>query len=121
MNYILFELLNAVSFKCVHPDIIKIEKLIDDNIGQKITLGMVADQVHLSKEYVAYLFKKNVGMTVIDYVNERKMLLAKDMIGTQDRALREIAAELGFENYGYFSRLFKKHFNTSPQDFKLNK
>lgn len=120
LNYILYELLNTVELKSNDPQVIKIERFIDDNIFGRITLDMIAQHVHLSKEYVAYLFKKHMGITVIDYVNEKKMILAKNMIQTGEMSLKDVAENLGYENYGYFSRLFKKHFNTSPISFKKN-
>ncbi len=120
LNYILFEIFDALSFEGDHPDVIRIEKFIGENITKKITLQMIADYVHLSKEYVACLFKKNVGKTVIEYVNERKMLLAKNMIQTGEMSLNNVAQNLGYENYSYFSRLFSKHFNTSPTCFKYS-
>ena len=118
LNYILFELFDAVYLESNHTEVIKIEKFIEENITQKITLTMLSDHVHLSKEYIAYIFKKNVGKTVIEYVNEKKMMFAKYMIQEGMLSLRDIAENLGYENYGYFSRVFKKHFNTSPIEFK---
>ena len=118
LNYIIFELIDSVSLKSNHPDVVKIEKFIDENIYKKITLNMISQEVHLSMEYVSYLFKKNVGKTVIEYVNEKKMLLAKNIIQTEGLSLKELAESLGYENYGYFSRIFKKHFNTSPMQYK---
>ena len=118
LNYILFELLDTVSLQSNHTEVIKIEKFIDENITQKITMAMLSNHVHLSREYIAYIFKKNVGKTVIEYVNERKMMLAKHMIQEEMLSLRDIAENLGYEHYGYFSRVFKKHFNTSPIEFK---
>ena len=118
LNYILFEILDAVSLQTNHTEIIKIEKFIEAHITQRITLGMISDHMHLSREYVAHIFKKHVGKTVIEYVNERKMMLAKAMIQSGELSLQDVAQSLGFENYGYFSRAFKKHFNTSPIEFK---
>jgi AraC-like DNA-binding protein len=46
------------------------------------------------------------------------MLVAKSMIQAGDLPLQNIAEHLGFENYSYFSRVFKKHFNISPAGFK---
>ena len=87
-------------------------------MGERITLSMISEHVHLSREYVAYIFKRETGKTVIEYINERKMLLAKDMIQNGNLTLGEVAERLGFENYGYFSRCFKKHFNTSPKSYQ---
>ena len=118
LNYILYELLDAVSLQSNHSEVIKIEKYIDENITKKITLEMLSNHVHLSKEYIAYIFKKNVGKTVIEYVNERKMMYAKYMIQEGTLSLQDVAKNLGYENYSYFSKVFKKQFNTSPVNFK---
>ena len=118
LNYILLELLDVIALESNNSHVMEIIKFIDENISKQITLGMISNHVHLSREYVAAIFKKELGKTVIDYTNERKMLLAKSMILSGERSLGDIAASLGFENYSYFSRLFKKSFDLSPARFK---
>ena len=118
LNYILYEILDAVSLQTNRTEILKIEKFIEENITQKITLGMIGNHMHLSREYVSYIFKKHVGKTVIEFVNERKMMLAKSIIRSGELSMQDVAKNLGFENYGYFSRTFQKHFHISPIDFK---
>ena len=56
LNYILFELFDAVSLESNHTEVIKIEKFIEEKITKKITLTMLSDHVHLSKEYIAFIF-----------------------------------------------------------------
>ena len=118
LNYILFEILESLSLESNNSDIIKIKKLIEEKICSKITLKTISDHVHLSEEYVSFLFKKHTGKTVIEYVNERKMTLAKQMIENRETSLKNISESLGFENYGYFSRVFKQHFSAPPARMK---
>lgn len=118
LNYILFEIIDTVAFESNNAHVINIKKFIDENLSQQITLTMISDHLHLSKEYISNLFQKNVQKTVVEYINERKMLVAKSMIQAGDLPLQNIAEHLGFENYSYFSRVFKKHFNISPAGFK---
>jgi AraC-like DNA-binding protein len=118
LNYILFEILDVLYYESNDKNVSTIIKFIDEHMGEKITLSMISDHVHLSREYVAYIFKRETGKTIVEYINERKMLLAKDMIQNGNITLGEVAERLGFENYGYFSRCFKKHFNTSPKSFQ---
>ena len=118
LNYILFEILDVISFESNNQNVISIMKFIDENISKQITLSMISEHVYLSKEYIAYIFKKEVNKTVMDYITERKMLIAKNMIKAGEMSLRDIASSLGYENYSYFSRVFKKHFNTTPIHFK---
>ena len=121
LNYIIFEILESVSLESNNPDIIKIKKFVEENICTKITLKMLSEHVHLTEEYISFIFKKHTGKTVIEYVNERKMILAKRMIDNREISLKEISETLGFENYGYFSRVFKKHFSAPPAKIKKEK
>ncbi len=119
LNYILFEILDVLYYESNDKNVSTIIRFIDEHMGERITLSMISDHVHLSREYIAFLFKRELGKTVIEYINERKMLIAKDMIQNGSMLLSEIADRLGYENYGYFSRCFKKHFNTSPKSFRI--
>ena len=64
--------------------------------------------------YVSYIFKKETGKTLTNYINEQKMIVAKELIVNSDVPLVEISQILSFDNYNYFSRLFKKHFDRTP-------
>ena len=118
LNYILFEIQDALSMESNNEAVSAIIKYIDATISSPPSLPNIAAQVHLSKEYVAHIFKRETGKTVIEYVNERKMLIAKDLILENKLSLEEIARSLGYSNYSYFSKVFKKHFNTSPIHFR---
>ncbi len=120
LNYILFEISDVMELKSNDKNTVAMIKYIDAHIGERITLEDIGKNVHLSREYISYLFKKELGKTVIEYINGRKMLIAKNMIQTGDMTLNDIAESLGYENYGYFSRVFKKHFSTSPKAYKRN-
>lgn len=118
LNYILLELLNIIDFKSSNPHIIKIIKYINNHINEPVSLSSVSKHINLSKEYIANIFKKETGKTVCEYINERKMLLAKDMIQYHNYSLNQISESLGYENYSYFSRVFKKFFGTSPKEME---
>lgn len=114
LNYILYELINNLHFESQNKHIIKILKYIDANLSQNLTLEQISNHVYLTKEYTASLFKKETGKTIIEYINERKMVIAKNMIDSGQNSLKDVALNVGFENYSYFSRLFKKYYGTSP-------
>lgn len=118
LNYIIFEIMGSLELQSNDNNVVKMIKYIDEHIGERITLSAVSEHVHLSREYTASIFKREMGKTVIKYVNERKMLIAKSLMREENISLYEIAQRLGFDNYGYFSRCFKKHFNTSPKQFQ---
>ena len=70
--------------------------------------------MNLSREYTSYIFKKEMDKTLTAYVNERKLLLAKELIIDGAMTLTDIASYLGYENYNYFSRIFKQNLGITP-------
>ena len=101
-----------------NPHIQRALSYIDEHIFEAVTLSSLAAHLHLSREYTASLFKKEVGIPVSAYVNEKKLLLARDLIRDDEYSLTDIAKMLGYANYGYFSRLYKKRFGASPSRYQ---
>ena len=121
LNYILFELLDVVSLKSNNPYVLKVTRYVGEHITEKMSLQSISGVIGLSKEYTANIFKKEVGKTLTDYINERKMLLAKELITRNEMKLTDVASYLGYDNYNYFSRLFKRYFDFSPIELKAKK
>jgi len=114
LNFILLELLEKKYSHSQNIYIDKIIKIIDERLTEKLTLQSISSELNLSKEYVSYIFKKETGKNLINYINEQKMILAKDFVAYSSMPLVKISQTLGFDNYDYFSRLFKKHFDRTP-------
>jgi two-component system response regulator YesN len=100
---------------------LKVTRYVGEHITDKMSLQSISGVIGLSKEYTANIFKKEVGKTLTDYINERKMLLAKELITRNEMKLTDVASYLGYDNYNYFSRLFKRHFDFSPIEVKNKK
>lgn len=120
LNYILLEIKDILDFESNNKHIIEIIKYINENITQPISLSSVSEKVNLSKEYTSHIFKKETGKTVTDYINERKLIIAKEMILSTTYPLTYISDRLGYENYSYFSKVFKKKFDTTPRILRKN-
>lgn len=118
LNFILFELIDVTSLKSSNPYVLKIAKYIGEHITEKMTLQSISQEIGLTKEYTANIFKKEMKITLTNYINERKMLLAKDLIISNEMSLGDLSAYLGYENYNYFSRLFKRYFGITPTNLK---
>ncbi len=120
LSYVLLEIYENQKKSFKNPHVLKIMHYVSEHIEEKLTLSKIANTIHLSKEYTSALFTKETGQTLIDYINEQKMIIASEMVKNTELSLSDIATKLGFENYHYFSRLFKKCYNTSAQQFKRN-
>ncbi len=118
LNYILYELLDASELKCDNEHVMKILHYIEEHITEDLTLQTISAYMNLSREYTSYIFRKEMGKTLTAYVNERKLLVAKELILGGEMSLTDIAAYLGFENYNYFSRLFKQYLEITPMMLK---
>ena len=114
LNYILFCILEGRSQQSNNEYVVKILQYVEQNITQPIGLRQISRQVGLSREYTSALFHQEMGVTLTDYVNKQKMILAREMILTGEYTLCDVAERLGFESYNYFSRLFKRIFGISP-------
>lgn len=88
------------------------------NIENNISLEMFAEQYHISKTYLSYLFKKEVGNSFVKYVTEVKIARAKVLLNTSDIKIYEISSRLGFEDSEYFSRIFKSVAGVTPTVYR---
>ena len=118
LNAILITLFDTLNPQTQNKYVNSILKFINDNITNTLSLADVCQSVHLSKEYVARVFKKEMGITVTDYIIRQKLDLAKNMLSSDEVSLRDISEKLGYQDYNYFSRLFKKHYGISPLKMK---
>ena len=95
--------------------VLNITKYIGEHITEPLTLTSISRTMGLSREYVSFLFKREMNTTLTEFIHSQKMLLAKQLILNREMELTAIARYLGYENYSYFSRLFKQYFNVSPR------
>ncbi len=82
---------------------------IELNINSPISLAELSDALGYNKRYLSRIFKENLGVTVNEYITDKKLTLAKQLLTGSDETISSIASMLGFEDGGYFMRLFKKH------------
>ena len=107
-----------IHYKSAGSDILqKVFAYIDENIHQPIQLAATAKNVGISEAYLSSFFKREMGRNFITYVNSRKMELAKKML-LEGTPAYHVSESLGFDNYSYFSKVFKKYTGSSPDDFR---
>jgi YesN/AraC family two-component response regulator len=95
------------------------KKYIEENYRQKgLTIHEVARNNHVSPNYLSYLFKKNTGYNLWEYVIKLRMEESKALILNTDLRRYEIAERVGYESPEHFSKIFKKYFGVSPTELK---
>lgn len=91
---------------------------IRKHLNESIELEKLAEISCLSKDHFIRLFKKELGNTPLQYINQKKIEKAQLLLITEDLAVKEIAFQLAFEDYSYFNRLFKKITGVTPQEYR---
>ncbi len=77
-----------------------------------------ADKVCLSPNYFGDLIKKETGKTAQEYIQNKVIDLAKELILGTDKTVTEIAYTLGFQYSQHFNRTFKKHTGVTPSEYR---
>ena len=90
------------------------------NHDQMITSADLANELGVSADYVARLFRRETGMSPRQYLNRYRMVAAQRLLLADHLSVTEIAAEVGFNDAAYFSRIFRQETGKSPQAFRKN-
>lgn len=96
----------------------KLENLIDQHFIAEKSPAKYAEMMHISLKHLNRICKSLIGKTVTDLILDRVILEAKRMLIHTESTVSEVAVELGYTDYSYFSRLFKKRYGASPNSFK---
>ena len=72
----------------------------------------------VNASYLSSLFRREMGMTLTDYVNGRRIDTALKLLNTTDIQIQDIAYYVGIEDVNYFTRIFKKKIGVSPTEYK---
>lgn len=94
---------------------------IQRHYREKITLGMVAQEVNFNAEYFSRMFARETGMNFITFLNNLRMRQAVELLEHTDKKVYEIAEEVGYASLSYFSTAFKKSFGRTPAEYQALK
>ena len=95
-----------------------IVKFIDDHIGEELSLKTVADKFFITESYLSHFFKKRAGKSVIQYLNEARVIKAKLYLEQYNIPIGEIAGLVGFDDINYFSRKFRQICGETPTQYR---
>lgn len=91
---------------------------INSHIHQELCLDGICDGIHVSKYHFCRLFKKTMGVTVMEYILKTRIVMAKQLLSHEALSVTEIAARCGFGSISYFSRIFKEETGETPMQYK---
>lgn len=96
------------------PHIQKALLFIHANYPQDISLSSAAEMLHLSPTHLSRLFKEELEISFVDYLNRYRIERARELIRSTDSDLKSIAEQTGFRNYNYFLRIYKQKTGRTP-------
>ncbi len=95
-----------------------IKQFIDENIQNPgLNLDLISRACAFNKNYISDVFKKNMGITVVRYINTVRVQAACELMKKNITCIKDIAFMCGFNDSLYFSKLFKKQMGLSPREF----
>ena len=90
------------------------------NLGEKITLEMIAKEAFMSPAYFSRIFRREVGKTVQQFIVDERLSKAESLMRARELTLLEIAGLVGIRNQSLFNRLFVKRYGFAPGIYRKN-
>ncbi len=121
LKIILDSLWESDSWKQSDSVISKVEQIhqyIENNYYENITLTSLAKTYHVDASYLSRMFSKRYGETIIAFVTRIRLEHAVELMQDQETKLETIAFLVGYDDYNYFSRVFRKKLGLSPSEYR---
>lgn len=96
----------------------KVLTYIRENYRERIYIRDLAGLINVNEQYFCRFFKRAIGKTPMEYVNEIRIRRAAEMVVNTDDLIMDICLECGFNNLGNFLREFKKYTGMTPRLYK---
>lgn len=97
--------------------IAELREYIESHLDEPISVASLADTAGISAGHLRKLFREVSGEGVKEYILNRKIQHAGELLRGKNMMIKEIAAKIGFSDQNYFSRVFKEHFGVSPREY----
>lgn len=91
---------------------------VDEHYNEDLGLSTLAKQFGMESTYFSKTFRQETGETLMQYITRKRMEKAERYITESETSLTEIAFMVGYDDYAYFSRVFRKYFGRSPRDYR---
>ncbi len=91
---------------------------VDAHFTEDMSREHLAEQFYFAPDYITKIFRKETGMSFKNYIIEKRLDLARKLLQNTDDSVRDISLKVGYDNYSYFTRLFKNRFGVTPVEFR---
>ncbi|MCL2126722.1 MAG: response regulator [Treponema sp.] len=95
-------------------------KLLKERFASGVSLDDLCGELAVSKNYFCYLFKKETGRRIWEYLTEIRMAEAAKLLRETDLMSFEVAYRVGYDNASYFAKTFKRHYKKTPNEYRAS-
>ena len=95
-----------------------VRRYIDLHFKEPLTLEQLSGEAHMNKYYLSHAFKREYGVSPINYMISRRIEESKYLLAETDLSLSHIAQLLGFSSLSYFSQVFRRTQDISPMEYR---
>lgn len=100
--------------------ILQVLDIIDKDYDKPLSLSILSERVGVHPTYLSNLFKKQIGLTLVEYINHYRIEKAKSMLKDPLNKIFWISEQVGFANQRYFSQVFKRICGLTPEAYRLD-
>lgn len=115
------EVKNGYAFESVNKKYV-VEQIVgyfEEHYAERISLDQIAENMYLSPFYISRIFKSETGDTPINHLINIRLKKAMELLQSGFAgSIREVAAQVGYDDAYYFSKLFKKRYGFPPSNVK---
>lgn len=90
---------------------------IENNIFEDFSLDQLAEKANYSKYHFSREFNTKIGMSISQYIQERRFTYAVQMLSNTEKSITDIAFECGFNSLAYFTKKFKERYSITPKEY----
>ena len=112
------ELVKKRSTESYSPIVAETIIMIDADISADLTLSLLAQKLNISSVYLSTLFKKELGVTLTEYIRNKRLHHAAHLLRTTNLQVQTIATHCGITDLQYFSKQFKRHTGKTPKEYR---
>ena len=93
---------------------------IKEHYTENITLTGLAEKYSISVSYLSELLKEHLQLSFSEYISSKRIQKAKELLADDSLSIEQIADQTGYNDYFYFTKVFKKNTGISPSKYRKN-
>ena len=93
-------------------------RYLQEHLAEEISLSVLAEQFHLSAQYISQLFKGEIGVNFLAYLTNIRMEQAKKLLLSTDLPIADVAEQSGYGDYRVFTKVFRKNEGITPTQYR---